>query len=110
MIGRGSQALGVTFKTTNALPLNGTIQLTFPERFVGLDSAGKASSLWYLNEANYTLQSFKVNGVDKLSAITHTLTMQSGKTQLLTITLASTGNLPALSQIELVLTEFNNPI
>ena len=64
--------------------------------------------MWYLNESNYTLQSFKINGSDMRSRVSVSLLEQNDQ-QVLTLSVNS-GDVLAQSNFEISLTSFNNPL
>lgn len=101
-IGKPSQSITLSFQAYSAIPANGSILVVFPCRF-------KTSTqiFWYLN-ANFTITTFKVNGIDNVSQVSHQITnVYDGSTKL---SIKAAKDLPASASFEVALSEFNNPI
>ena len=101
-IGLPSQSVKFSFKTSSSILANGYLLLTLPSRF-----KTDLQVFWYLN-ANYTVKEMKINGIDELSNIEHSLINDEKGSSYLKVVLKA--DQPALSSYELEISEFNNPI
>jgi len=102
VIGTPSQSITLSFQVKSAIPAGGSIQVVFPCRF-------KTSTqiFWYLN-ANFTIKTFKVDGIDNVAQVSHDVTNDPAGNSKLSI--KAMKDLSASASFEVTVSEFNNPI